>query len=57
MFKCNKCQGELDFKDSKPNYWKKGEEGTKYKWNKVGAIKDYYIPCKKCGYKNEYMPL
>ena len=54
--KCDKCGKELDIKNSIPVYWKKGDEGLKYSWNKEGEIHSYIIKC-KCGYKKEWLPL
>lgn len=54
---CEKCGEKLDREKSEPNLWKEGDEGLKYKWNKIGEVKDYIITCPKCGEENHWMPL
>lgn len=55
--KCNKCEKELDYKNKKENLWKVGDEGLKYKWNKIGEVKDYFIVCEDCKTKNHFLCL
>lgn len=55
--KCNNCKKELNFKNAKPNFWKEGDEGLKYRWNKIGEIKDYVIVCDRCHKHNHYLTL
>ena len=55
--KCNKCEKELDYKNKKANLWKVGDDGLRYKWNKIGTVKDYYIVCEKCKTENHFLYL
>ena len=54
---CNKCKKLLDRKKSIPVLWKEGDEGLKYKWNKICEISQYVIICEHCKTENHWMPM
>ncbi len=37
--------------------WKKGDDGLRFKWNKLGEEKVKFFVCSKCSYKNEFSNL
>lgn len=51
------CPQPKDKTKIKKAVWKKGEDGTQYKWNKVGEIKDYYFNCEECGNEQHFLPM
>jgi hypothetical protein len=52
----HKCR-ELDYSKKDALLWKEGDDGLRYKWNKIGEVKSYRAPCKECGKLIEYMPI
>ena len=54
---CKNCPTPQDRSEIKECLWQEGEDGTRFKWNKVGTVKDYYFICKVCGHEQHFIPL
>ena len=37
--------------------WEKGDDGLRYKWNKIGEVKTLAVRCGNCGYEQLFMNL
>lgn len=49
------CTHPRDGQPARTNLWEEGDDGLKYKWNKIGEVKDYEYTCKYCGYIQHFM--
>lgn len=49
---CNRKGQEI-----RKNLWEKGDDGLRFKWNKVGEVKDYEFTCADCGHIQHFLPM
>lgn len=53
--KCAKGSHDISGQPIRKLLWQEGEDGTQYKWNKVGSVKAFEANCKHCGFNQEFM--
>lgn len=55
--RCAKGKHSSEGQEIRKVLWKPGDDGLKYKWNKVGEVKCYEFTCGNCGQNQEFMNL
>jgi hypothetical protein len=55
--RCKKGIHNRQGQEVRKNLWQEGDDGLRYKWNKVGEVKDYEFTCADCGAVQEFLPL